>query len=435
MDINFILQLLILIALVVLIFRSFLSNKSNDNSEIQTLIQSNLQSNKEDLIQKINNLNSAQNLASSENKNDFGMKFKDLIGFLEHTNLLNKSDQKEHFGTMVEKNTQNLLNLQSTIQTSLSTAILDLAKINNENFEILRKTNEQKLESINQDVQKRLDISFQQHMKSFEEVSKNIGHIQSVAKQMIDSTSSVDKLNNLFARTSSKAFGDFGEKYLLSMLEQNLHSNSYQTQVTVVGSSEKIDFVITAQGRKIGIDSKFPATKFQDYLDADLSQKSLKLKEFLRSVMSMATDISRKYDKNGFVDYLLMYLPSEGMYMEVANNIEVVEFLNKVKVTPVSPVTIFPIISNIRVVQQRENINENAENIIKALSGVKKNILTFQDEFRKLGDKLRLAQTNYTTAENSLMNVTGQISQLEYSGSNSKIENLDKVAQESLEVI
>jgi DNA recombination protein RmuC len=419
MDLTIITIILILnlLAIIYLIYKTDKASNSNSNNskdEILGLLSSNLQTTKDDLLQKINNLNQAQNTTLLENKSELSLKFKDLISFLEQSNMSSKSDQKEHFGFMGERNNQNLLSLQNTIQTSLSTAILDLAKINNENFEILRKTNEQKLDTINQDVQKRLDISFQQHLKSFEEVSKNIGQIQNVAKQMIDSTSSVDKLNNLFARTSSKAFGDFGEKYLHSMLSQNLHSNSYQTQVTVIGSSDKIDFVVNIQGKKIGIDSKFPATKFQDYLEAEQSDKATKLKEFLKSVMLMANDISRKYDKNGFVDYLLMYLPSEGMYTEVANNVDVIEYLAGIKITPVSPITIFPIICNIKVVQHRENINQNAEAIIKALTGIKRNILTFQDEFKKLGDKLRLAQANYSTAENSLMGVTGQISQLEY---------------------
>jgi DNA recombination protein RmuC len=406
--------IILVINLLAILFLILKKPSNSNSSEVQDLVQKHLTTNKEDLIQKINDLNQSQNLSLNENKNQMFLKLKDLLSYLEQSNLASKSEQKDHFQSMVLQNSHSLQSLQKTIQESLSTAILDLAKINNENFEILRKTNEQKLESINQDVQKKLDLSFQQHLKSFEEVSKNIGQIQTVAKQMIDSTSSVDKLNNLFARTSSKSFGDFGEKYLHSMLSQNLHSNSWATQVTVVGSADKIDFVITTQGKRIGIDSKFPATKFQDYLDADVIDKPARLKDFLKAVMLMANDISKKYDKNGFVDYLLMYLPSEGMYMEVANNLEVIEYLTKLMVTPVSPVTIFPIISNIRVVQSREVINQNAEMIIKALSGVKKNIMVFQSEFTKLGDKLRLAQTNYSTAENSLMSVTSQISQLEH---------------------
>ena len=51
--------------------------------------------------------------------------------------------------------------------------------------------------------------------------------------------------------------------------------------------------------------------------------------------------------------------------------------------------------------------------MIKGLKQIHINILSFQEEFRKLGDKLRQAQTNYDSADRSLSIVSKEIRLLE----------------------
>ncbi len=299
----------------------------------------------------------------------------------------------------------SLINLQTSIQNSLSKAIMDLASLNNQNFANLQKANQDKLDQINLQVQNRLDQSFAQHQKSFEDVTKNVGQLQQMASQMISSTTSIDKLNNVFARTSSKAFGDFGERYLESLLTQSLHPSTWVKQVKMSYSQDKIDFVIYIDTQKIGIDSKFPATKYQDYLEASANNKTTALRDFYKAVKTMAQDIATKYGKNLELDYLFMYLPSDGMYVTVVENLEIVSELQKLRVTPVSPVTIFPVISGAKNYQDNKYINENAKAIMQGLDNIKKNVASFQDQFRLLGDKIKQAQQNYDKAGQNLVGV------------------------------
>jgi DNA recombination protein RmuC len=233
---------------------------------------------------------------------------------------------------------------------------------------------------------------------------------------MIESTKSIDKLNNIFSRTSSKAFGGFAENYLESVLSENLNSDSWEKQVKVPNSTEIIDFAIYVEDKTIGIDAKFPLTKYQDYIEAEAGQKETKRKEFLKAVMEMAKSISEKYYKNGFVDSLLLYLPSESLYNEVLDNEknqEVAEFLRKYKVSLTSPNTLLPQLLLIRAYQFKLNVSQNAETIVAGLKQITKNIESFKDEYRKLGDKIRQAQQNYDDAERSLIRVEKNIVLLE----------------------
>jgi DNA recombination protein RmuC len=258
-----------------------------------------------------------------------------------------------------------------------------------------------------------LDENFAQNLKSVKEVNEKLGHIQSTANKMIESTKSVDKLNQIFARTSSKAFGDFGEKYLESLLSKHLEENSWAKQVKPPGSSDKIDFVIYLADKKIGIDAKFPVTRYQDYLEAEPEQQKTKLKEYLRGVMQMAYDISHKYYKESFLDNLFLYVPSEGMYSEIVKSPEVMDYLQQMKVTLTSPNTVFPLIMVVQSYQFKAKVSQNAESIISGLKSISQNVQGFREEFRKLGDKIRQSQQNYDKAESNLLGVERQVMLLE----------------------
>jgi DNA recombination protein RmuC len=311
------------------------------------------------------------------------------------------------------KTQDQMQKIQLDIQDRLTKAVQNLLETNNKNFELLRRTNEDKLAQINADVQKRLDENFAQNLKSIQQVMQNLGHIQSSAQKMIESTKSIDKLNTIFSRTSSKSFGDFGERYLETLLREHLAEGSWNRQVKLNGSTEIIDFTIEIDDKIIGIDAKFPLTRYTDYLEASPENKTSTRRELLNTVKRMGDDISQKYLQNNLLDSLLLYLPSDSLYNEVANDEQTVSYLQKRKVSLASPSTIYPLIMLIVSYQFKQKVNENAEIIISGLHQVRRNIEGFKEEFRKLGDKIRQAQQNYDSADRNLLGVERNILMLE----------------------
>jgi len=101
------------------------------------------------------------------------------------------------------------------------------------------------------------------------------------------------------------------------------------------------------------------------------------------------------------------------MYNEVVNDPEIMEAIHRTKVTPVSPTTIFPIILLVNAYEFKLKVNENAEMIIQGLQKVSKNVDSFREEFRKLGDKIRQAQQNYDVADKNLVGLQTNILKLE----------------------
>jgi DNA anti-recombination protein RmuC len=238
---------------------------------------------------------------------------------------------------------------------------------------------------------------------------------------MVDSTSSIDKLNRIFDRTASKSFGGFAEKYLESLLESHL-KNLWRSQVMIKGCQDAIDFVIDLDDVSIGIDSKFPLTAFTDYDEAASEDKESKLKEYLAQIKNMATDISRKYSSS--FAHLLLYIPSEGMYNEVASNQQLMDKLHNLKVVPVSPISMMSVIYAIAQLKDKLALNDSAHLIQKRLGEVSSSLKKFQEEYDKLGKKLNEAQNLYSSSSNRVYKISNGINTIR-AADNSDILLLD----------
>lgn len=319
--------------------------------------------------------------------------------------------------SLKEQNQQSLVNILNQIRDQLSKSVSELNQRNKENFELLSSANQERLRQLELEISKRLDENLAQNLRSFENVTKNLSQIETRAQQMLESTKAIDRLNSIFDRTSVKAFGNFGESYLETLLAQHLAPTSWQKQVKLTNTDYLLDFVITIgdldTSKKIGIDCKFPLTKYQDFIESDLTNKKAKFTEFLQTVRKMAIDISQKYALHQTVDLMIMFFPSEGIYNEVVNHDETLKFLQTNKIQPASPSTIFALIMLLKSQQYKLHINQNAQLIIDGLKVVRKNVEAFREEFRKLGDKLRQAQANYDLADRSLLNVQNEVLKLE----------------------
>lgn len=408
---EFIALIIIIILLIITCILGLINylKKPSDNKDVlekgfNQMVITIIEKNNEDALK-------TQNYILSSNK-ELSQNVTGLFNDLKE-NLVSKINSEN------QKSQDNILNiLNKTTLNLLEQSKIELDKISKSNTESINgliTLSKSKLDQINQEVQTRLDENFARSLKSFEDITKNLGQIEQKAQRMIDSTKSVDKLNAIFGRTSSKAFGTFAESYLESVLKEHLDPQSYKSQVSIEGEVEKIDFVIYFGDKKIGIDAKFPLTKYSDFTnEEDPIIKIQKRSEYIRAVKEMAKDISKKYLKNHYLDNLLLYLPSDSMYLEcLEEGDKFMDFMSKLKVSLISPNTLFPQIVLLQNYQTQIKISNSAGVIIKGLSNIRKNLTSFKNEYDKLGDKLRQAQNNFDSASRSLDHVDRNIKALE----------------------
>jgi DNA recombination protein RmuC len=125
-----------------------------------------------------------------------------------------------------------------------------------------------------------------------------------------------------------------------------------------------------------------------------------------------------------------MFIPSDAMYNEVANDQITMDKLHRLRIVVVSPTTILSVIYAISMVKDKIAINNNAHTIQDYLLKVEKSIGKFREEYDKLGRKLREAQDVYDKSSNHVSQVEVQISKvkkLELAAHNRDLLELPKV--------
>lgn len=229
-------------------------------------------------------------------------------------------------------------------------------------------------------------------------VQRNIGEMSEIGRGMKDLQE--------FLR-SPKLRGNVGEQVLKELLTQFLPKQSFHLQYTFK-SGDKVDAAIKTAAGIIPVDSKFPMENFRKMMSAkDEAEKKAWEKEFERDVKAHIDAISKKYilTEEGTIDYALMYIPSEAVYYEVANNQDLFEYGGHKRVLPVSPTTFYAYIRAILMSFEGQKIEAKARDILAALRAIQK-------DYSKVDDNLGVLQKHLNNAYNMMSSVITSFSQL-----------------------
>ena len=282
--------------------------------------------------------------------------------------------------------------------------IKDSQKPSEELLEYLRKTNT-RLDEQNKNISRSLNESTRSLNERLDNAAKVISSVQRNIGEMSEIGRGMKELQEFLS--SPKLRGNIGEQVLKELLGQMLPKSSFNLQYTFK-SGEKVDAAIKTQAGIIPIDSKFPLENFRKMSgDGTGAEKKVYEKEFVRDVKSHIDAISKKYilTEEGTIDYALMYIPSEAVYYEVANNQELFEYASSKRVLPVSPTTFYAYIRAILMSFEGQKIEAQAREILSALRAIHK-------DYEKVGDNLGVLQKHLNNAYNMMGNVFSTFSQL-----------------------
>ena len=93
-----------------------------------------------------------------------------------------------------------------------------------------------------------------------------------------------------------------------------------------------------------------------------------------------------------------MYVPSEPVYYEVVNEMELTDFARKNRVYPVSPNTLYANLQVILLSFQGKDIEQKSRQLFATLRGIQK-------DYGKLGENLSTLNKHITNAYNQMSNV------------------------------
>jgi DNA recombination protein RmuC len=292
--------------------------------------------------------------------------------------------------------------------------------------EHLRAINEQvnqQLQMVNQQLQSssgqighRLDSA----REVISKVSEKLGELSKTSEQIHEVGKNIATLQEILR--PPKLRGGLGEQFLGELLSQILPSEFFTLQHTF-SSGERVDAVVRIGEKLVPIDSKFPLDNFKRVIECktDEERKTWQ-KMFYRDVKKHIDDIASKYilPQEGTYDFALLYIPAENVYYETITKDEsfggekgVLNYALTKRVIPVSPNSFYAYLQVIILGLKGFQIEKDALKIQALLSGLKKEIGGFQEDFQLVGKHIMNALNKFEEARRRLDKFNFKLDQIE----------------------
>lgn len=260
----------------------------------------------------------------------------------------------------------------------------------------MREGNEAKLaeiqktvnEQLHAAVEKQMNESFNRVIDQFAAVQKAMGDVQAVTAQIGD-------IKRLF--TNVKTRGGWGEAQVRAMLDDVLPAGSYETNCKVRPDSDQVvEFAVVmpmkGEARTyLPIDAKFPVRDYELLIAAaeagDVAAERAARRALERCVRDEAKKIQAKYiNPPVTVEFAVMYLPTDGLYAEVARIPGMIDELGRTYRVLVLGPTLFPaLLRTIQLGHVTLALEQKADQIRELLGATRTEMLKMDDVLEKLG--------------------------------------------------
>jgi DNA recombination protein RmuC len=293
---------------------------------------------------------------------------------------------QESFHKLGEQTERRLAEVRTTLEARLK----DIQQDNAAKLEQMRATVDEKLQAT---LETRLGESFRQVSERLEQVHRGLGEMQNLA-------TGVGDLKRVL--TNVKTRGIWGEVQLSGLIEDLLTREQYEVNVaTRPGSAERVEFAIRLPGQSadgtpvwLPIDAKFPREDYERLLDAqdraDVEGAALASAALERRIREEAKSISLKYvEPPHTTNFAILFLPTEGLYAEVARRPGLSESLQRdFRITVAGPTNLCMLLNSLQMGFRTLAIEKRSSEVWQVLGAVKTEFGKFAGVLEKTRKKL-----------------------------------------------
>lgn len=298
-----------------------------------------------------------------------------------------KADMHHQLGTVKAAVVEQLSALAQGA-TENSKALRD--ELNNR-LGAIQADNSTKLEEMRRTVDEKLHATLEQRLgDSFKRVSEHLEQVHVGLGEMRTLAGSVGDLKRVM--TNVRTRGTWGEVQLGAIIENLLTAEQYGQNVkTVPGRNELVEYAVRMPGKTadepvwLPIDSKYPVEAYQRLLDAHEAADKAGVEKaataFATAIEAEAKKIASKYlSPPHTTDFAILFLPTEGLFAEVARISGMIELLqNKHRIMVAGPTTLAAMLNSLRLGFRTLVIEQRSSEVWAILGKVKA-------EFQKFGD-------------------------------------------------
>lgn len=250
-----------------------------------------------------------------------------------------------------------------------------------------------------QDQSKNISDTLQTTTKTINERLDNaarfIGQVSKEVGKMSELGSSMRELQ-VFLQ-SPKLRGNIGEQVLKDLIAEAFPKGSFFFQHSFK-SGEKVDAAIKTSAGILPIDSKFPMENFRRMITSQTkADRQAAKKAFGQNVKKHIQDIAKKYilPEEGTLDFAFMYLPSETVFYEVANDASLLEYARQQRVYPVSPNTLYVHLQTVLLSFEGQKIEARSRQVFRLLRAIQKDYQKTDSVLQVLGKHLNNAYNQF----------------------------------------
>ncbi len=254
-------------------------------------------------------------------------------------------------------------------------------------------------EKLHEAVEQQMTNSFARVLEQFAQVQQAMGEVQSAAAQIGD-------LKRIFSNVKTR--GGWGEAQLGAMLEQVLPPGAFERNFAVQeGSRERVDFAIRMPARSLlwlAVDSKFPTEDYERLLlaaeTAELEAERAARDNIAVRIRLEAKKIREKYIcPPDTVDFGVMYLPSDGLFAEVARIPNLIDEIRvREKVIILGPTLLPAMLQTIHLGHITLDLEKRAGEIGKLLGATRTEMTKMDDILGKLAANASAMSSNIERA-------------------------------------
>jgi DNA recombination protein RmuC len=296
--------------------------------------------------------------------------------------------------------TASMSSAGSDLRLEVSGALAEMRTALDARLRELRESNEARLgeiqktvnEQLHAAVEKQMTASFARVTEQFAAVQKAMGDVQAVTAQIGD-------IKRLFGNVKTR--GGWGETQVRAVLDDILPAGGYETNWKPrPDSDEAVEFAVVMPMRgetkaHLPIDAKFPVEDYERMLSAadagDAEAERIARRALERTVREQAKKLASKYiAPPATVDFAVMYLPTDGLYAEVARCPGLIDDIGRNHRVLVLGPTLFPaLLRTIQLGRLTLSLEQKAEEIGKLLGATRTEMEKIDGVLAKLGRQAR----------------------------------------------
>ena len=286
----------------------------------------------------------------------------------------------------------------TNIQNRLTDDMKYIVDANAQNLERIRRTVDEKLTT---SIDGKLSDSFARISDRLEKMYESVGEMKSLSGNVAD-------IKRVFSNV--KLRGTWGEAQLNALLEQMLAPEQYERSVKLNPlDNSLVDFAILLPAKDgdriyLPVDSKFPVEEFERLCESsergDREGEEKARKNLERAVKLQADSIAKKYVLPPLTtDFAVMYLPSEGLYAEVARAAGMSDYLRMRRIIACGPTNFGALLSTLQTGFRTAAIEKRSGELRSMLESFRIEFAKFSELLEKTRRKLQEAQDSVESAE------------------------------------